>query len=187
MKGHYRKFSGWGKSSVPFRNSYEVTPGRLYAGEYPGAKLVFAVEAKLQTLKDFGITDIFDLTTPNEKLKPYKYFLEDYGMRHHSHPIADMRIPSEYEFADQIIQDIDKVIDSDGVAYVHCLGGVGRTGVVIGSYLVRYLRDYSVARRKLSFMWASCPKSKIYPWSPENSLQESYIREYHGYCSERYF
>ena len=35
-----------------------------------------------------------------------------------------------------ILQRIRAELDAGGVVYVHCLGGIGRTGTVIGCYLV---------------------------------------------------
>ncbi len=33
----------------------------------------------------------------------------------------------------QILDDIDSAIADEGVAYVHCWGGIGRTGTVVGA------------------------------------------------------
>ena len=41
----------------------------------------------------------------------------------------------------QILDDIDAVRAEGGTAYVHCWGGVGRTGTVVGCWLVRHGLD----------------------------------------------
>ena len=57
-----------------------------------------------------------------------------------SHPIPDMGTPTAGHVM-QILDDIDEVRAQGGTAYVHCWGGVGRTGTVIGCWLVRHGLD----------------------------------------------
>jgi protein-tyrosine phosphatase len=37
-----------------------------------------------------------------------------------------------------ILDDIDAAVAADKVVYVHCMAGLGRTGVVVGCYLVHH-------------------------------------------------
>jgi protein-tyrosine phosphatase len=38
----------------------------------------------------------------------------------------------------QILDDIDAALEDDRPVYVHCWGGKGRAGTVVGCYLVRH-------------------------------------------------
>jgi protein-tyrosine phosphatase len=52
-------------------------------------------------------------------------------------PIKDLSIPTERHMT-RILNQIDLCIKHDKPAHVHCLGGIGRTGTVVGCYLVRH-------------------------------------------------
>ena len=38
----------------------------------------------------------------------------------------------------RILDDVDEAIAGGGLTYVHCWGGIGRTGTVVGCWLVRH-------------------------------------------------
>ncbi|MEZ4635374.1 MAG: hypothetical protein R2856_10465 [Caldilineaceae bacterium] len=59
-------------TNLPTPDSYWVIPGRLLAGEYPGAKDKAEALHKLARYRDAGITLFFDLTEAGEHdLRPY--------------------------------------------------------------------------------------------------------------------
>ena len=62
--------------------------------------------------------------------------------------------------------------------YVHCWGGVGRTGTIIGCWLSRHHKPGQAALDRLTELWQSNPKSGWKPRSPENAEQERYVREW---------
>ena len=41
----------------------------------------------------------------------------------------------------RILDDVDRVLDDGATVYVHCWGGLGRTGTVVGCWLVRHGLD----------------------------------------------
>ncbi len=49
----------------------------------------------------------------------------------------DMSVP-ERAFLDTILNEIDHSLKEDRPVYVHCWGGMGRTGTVIGCWLIRH-------------------------------------------------
>ena len=54
-------------------------------------------------------------------------------------PIPDMGVPygGEDELAG-ILDVLDEALAAGGIAYVHCWGGLGRTGTVVGCWLARH-------------------------------------------------
>jgi protein-tyrosine phosphatase len=51
--------------------------------------------------------------------------------------IPDLGCPSR-ETMSRILDGIDELLADGEVVYVHCLAGIGRTGTVVGCYLVRH-------------------------------------------------
>jgi protein-tyrosine phosphatase len=39
---------------------------------------------------------------------------------------------------DNILETIDRALEASETVYVHCYGGIGRTGTVVGCYLARH-------------------------------------------------
>ena len=124
-------------SKGPIGDSYWVEPGRLLAGQYPGAVDEGTARAKLRRLLDAGITLFIDLTEAGEyTLKPYALLLP-MEAEHRRMSIPDMGVPSPEEMR-QILATIDQALEAGQVVYVHCYGGIGRTGTVVGCYLVEH-------------------------------------------------
>jgi hypothetical protein len=64
----------------PHDNTYWVEPGRLLAGEYPGASNGDAASAKLRQYLDAGVDYFVDLTEDGE-LEPYEARLHEADRR----------------------------------------------------------------------------------------------------------
>jgi hypothetical protein len=59
----------------PTPDSYRVDPGRLLAGEYPGARLESDARPRLDLFAAAGVTSYIDLTEELEGLSPYTSLL----------------------------------------------------------------------------------------------------------------
>ncbi len=121
--------------TCPFPGSYWVEPRLLLAGEYPGR------DGKLVALIAHGIGGFIDLTT--------EVWLRGYAAEaarlaqaqrrdalHRHFPIPDRGVP-EIDRMRAILDAIDEWRAAGRPVYVHCYAGVGRTGTVIGCWLVR--------------------------------------------------
>lgn len=118
----------------PTPETYWVEEGVLLAGKYPGSKLDAEAREKVTALLALGVKTFVDLTESAEVL-PYRHLLPD-DVRHERIEIVDQTAPSR----EQIRRALD-AIDAGrarGLVYVHCRGGCGRTGVVLGAYFVRH-------------------------------------------------
>ena len=92
---------------------------RLFGGCYPG---------ELPTGVDF----VVDLTEEGE-LPAYARE----GIEHRRMAIVDFGTPTSDEMR-RILDTIDEALGDGGTVFVHCRGGVGRTGTVAGCYLRRH-------------------------------------------------
>ncbi len=106
------------------------------AGEYPAHHEDDAETGQIvQTLLAHGVTAFFDLTTPEDGLPPYEHHFPS-GVQRIHHPIPDMDVPTTQQLA-TILDDLDHALRSGETVYVHCWGGLGRTGTVVACHLVR--------------------------------------------------
>jgi protein tyrosine phosphatase len=88
--------------------------------------------------------------------------------------IKDMGIPRQVEMC-RILDRIDASIEQKRPVYVHCLGGIGRTGTTVGCYLVRRGLSGAQSLAQLAEWWKDVPKSIYNPRSPETDQQVEYI------------
>ena len=167
----------------PQPNSYWVIPGRFAAGEYPGAKDPREAARKLRTLLAAGIDHFVDLTEPHE-LAPYAEIGADEAGRlskqveHERRPIVDLSVPGNPAEMADILDAIDGALEDGRTVYLHCWGGVGRTGTVVGCWLVRHGRTGDQALQQLADWWQGVEKVHRKPQSPETSEQFRYVREW---------
>lgn len=133
----------------PFGRSYWVEPGRLLAGFYPGDLSKQTAEQNLVALLDVGITCVVNLMeedelgTNGQPFRPYTRLLmklaaaRRVAVTHVRIPIRDQNIPTVATMQ-TILDTIDSAMQRKLATYVHCWGGLGRTGTVVGCYLARH-------------------------------------------------
>jgi len=155
----------------PIEQSYWVVPGKLLAGEYPRDLDEESSIQKLNSLIQAGITAFIDLTEEHE-LAPYSGMID--GASYQRFPVRDISIPNSPETTTSILDSIDQQVNQGKVVYVHCWGGVGRTGLIIGCWLARRGLCGMDAFNRLQELWKECPKS-AYRNSPETGEQKRYI------------
>jgi protein-tyrosine phosphatase len=92
---------------------------------------------------------IVNLMEPDERdftrhrFVPYDEMMESIAAKmkilvtFHQLPIRDLSVPTK-RYMTRILDQIDLRIKYDKPVYVHCLGGIGQTATVVGSYLVRH-------------------------------------------------
>ena len=190
------------EKKLPHGNCYTVVPGGLIAGEYParfpggwriggGAVDRFSVSAatrragdRLEALIVYGVTDFVDLTSGEDALEPYgeaaKRIAGELGRKvsHTRFPIRDGTVPADEGQTRAILDFIDRIIGDGGMVYLHCWGGIGRTGTIVGCFLVRRGFEPEEALRRVERFWRSMDKYDPYWTSPENESQKNYVRNW---------
>lgn len=156
----------------PIEQCYWIVPGRFLAGEYPRNVDERSSPEKIDALLHAGVTTFIDLTEENE-LHPYSGLMGTAAF-HRRFPIRDRSVPKSLEATVAILDTIDRSIADGGRVYVHCWGGVGRTGVIVGCWLARHGFPGEQALVRLRELWRQCPKSR-YRQSPETREQEQYV------------
>ncbi len=161
--------------------SYWVYRRRLLAGEYPGSLDDDEARLKVRSLLKAGVTAFMDLTEEGE-LKPYVEILNEeadslgISAQHQRRPIRNLGVPTPEAMIDTI-NAIDDAIGSGAVVYLHCFDGIGRTGTVVGCYLVRQgmtgneaLEQIDRLRQGTPDGWNESPETEeqrhmvLFPW-----------------------
>ncbi len=174
---------------VPFPRSYWVIPGLLLAGEYPGAKEQKEAEQKLSGLLDAGIRQLINLMEPDETdhdgqpFNLYENILAPLVRERTDKaeviklPIRDLNVPNNGKMT-EILDATDAAIEKRIPVYMHCWGGVGRTGTVIGCFLIRHgLANSENVIEKIAQLRAN--EEKFYRKSPETPEQREFVRNWH--------
>lgn len=123
---------------LPTTDSYRVADAFL-AGPYPGSDDVAETVRRMRAFALHGVTRFLDLTHPADPLEPYDRWLGSDALRI-SHPIVDLGTTTIPHMT-RILDEVDAAIASGTSVYVHCWGGLGRTGTVVGCWLMRHGLD----------------------------------------------
>ena len=165
--------------SRPIPNCYWLLDGAILAGEYPGAAHPSEAAAKLRQLHAAGVDTFIDLTEAGE-LEPYEPVLQTLAEEkrdapaYHRLPVRDLGIPSP-EHMHRVLDLIEAEQAKGRTVYVHCWGGVGRTGTVVGCYLVRRGLTGQQALDRIAELWQCMEKRHWTPRSPETDAQRAFV------------
>ena len=167
-------------SDKPIPGSYWVLPDLFLAGEYPGLRFDEAqTRQRFSSFLNMGFDTFIDLTNANERL-PYDPILDEeaghYGIkvRHWRFPFPDFHAPS-YLMMTAALDAIDTALAEGHKVYLHCVGGIGRTGTTVGCWLVRHGTKPAEALNRLRELYASSAQSALAPNSPEADDQVEFI------------
>ncbi|KAI0697931.1 protein-tyrosine phosphatase-like protein [Cerioporus squamosus] len=157
----------------PIPNSYWATP-YLVACEFPYCPLTPAqmtrkhTKQKLDALLLAGVRTFIDLTEPHELFPTYNF------------PIRDRSLPDSVDLVRRVMGVLRDNEERGRISAVHCRGGIGRTGLIVGCWLVEcgIAKDGDDALRMIAEEWKNVEKCKRYPLSPETGPQHEYVRTF---------
>jgi protein-tyrosine phosphatase len=166
----------------PIPHSYWIVDGLLLAGEYPGSLNAGRARLKIEALLDAGIRAFFDLTEQHEPLTPYDDLLRGRAeerkieVSYDRVPIRDFGVPGPADLH-ALLARISVNTGSGTPSYVHCWGGIGRTGTVIGCWLVEHeAMDGNDALKRIAELRRGTPDGRRR--SPESDEQCALVREW---------
>lgn len=170
---------------LPFARSYWVQPGQLLGGFYPGDRDDAVTMSKLNALLDCGVTHVINLMQSTEGDHAGRQFIayeaaflrlaaqRGIQAKWSRHPIQDLGVPSPAQMT-AILNEIDLGMARQGCVYVHCWGGRGRTGTVMGCWLGRHGERNPLGRlRELT-----AQARRHFPQVPETAQQQTFVSQW---------
>ena len=162
----------------PHDNCYWLLPGRILAGEYPGVADFQQQSRRLEAMFGAGVRCVVDLTDPSEDLPPYVDALrataQGAAIDCQRFPIEDFSVP-EATTMRCILDAIDASLNAGDTVYLHCHGGIGRTGTVVGCWLVERGFTPAQALALIAAKWQVMAKRQQSPESPETAEQREFV------------
>ena len=151
---------------------------------YSGASTAAKACPKLEALLDAGIRAFFDLTEKGEGLSPYDDLLlglaKDRAIEvaYDRVPVRDVNVPSPAGLR-ALLARISVNVAAGTPSYVHCWGGHGRTGTVIGCWLVEHetMNGHDALKRIAELRRGTPDEGRP---SPETAEQCALVRNWAG-------
>lgn len=174
--------------AAPHEDAYVIPGTLLAAGAYPGSHPKVSKAAsrkKLERFLDAQIDTFVDLTTPEDDLSAYEPLLRELAcargltIERLSLPIRDMDVCGP-DHMRRILGVIDERLAGGRRVYVHCWGGIGRTGTVIGCWLVRHGHGGEEALERVNALFRTMSPAKVRKHassgSPQTERQRAMVR-----------
>ena len=161
---------------------YWVAPGTLLAGAHPALAGAASLLQAIRGLIRQDIDQFLDLTVRGESTE-YESVLasevETAGrlLEYFRFSLTDMSVPST-RMMTEVLDCIEAAHRLERNVYVHCLAGLGRTGTVVGCFLVRGGLTGDEALQRLDGLRRAV--SSPFSPSPYTDDQRRFVRDWRG-------
>ena len=169
----------------PTSSSYWVVPGLLLAEAYPGDPDRAEHDRKVKALAGAGIRLFVNLMEEDETDHAGRPFVpyQDLAVRLcpevtcERYPIRDLSAPTASHMA-AILNVIDAAVGTGKPVYVHCWGGVGRTGTVVGCWMLRHRLAEPSDVLDVLMRLRRQDKERRNRISPETAAQQRFVKSW---------
>lgn len=161
-------------------------PGRCYwvekntflAGSYPYNPGIDEPQDFLRRLLGIGIDAFVDLTEEDELPHYEKIIMQitDKPVIYRRFAVQDYSVPDQEKMND-IIRHLKNLSENGQRIYVHCRGGIGRTGTVVGCWLKNRGLSGKEALEKLDQLFSASNAAR-FTRSPETEEQRNFVLSY---------
>ena len=164
---------------APLKNRIGSSPDTCWPGSIPARLITRQAAERVASLLGLGVTFFLDLTSPADYLLPYEPHLTQEPAASGctpvrvNLPIRDFDVPTRGRMK-RILDTLDAGLGEGHTVYVHCWGGSGRTGTVIGCYLVRHGMPGKLALQEIDRLRAVIPPD-LRRASPETEAQRKMV------------
>jgi protein-tyrosine phosphatase len=130
---------------------------------------------------NLGVNRIVDLTETGEADVDYPIHISNEAsslkmqVTYNRFPIPDWCTPSQEKMV-EILDMLDIALSESKMIYLHCYGGKGRTGTVVGCYLVRHGTPGTQALNMIQTLRKDIPGN--IEKSPETEAQRKMVMEW---------
>ena len=137
------------KTTPPTIRNYWVIEGKFLAGAYPGSPNETNHRQRIEELWGAGMRTFVNLIEEDEtnssgqRFSRYDDILRELARQageqvaHLRFPVRDLSVPS-LDGMRSILDAVDLGLAADRPVYLHCFGGVGRTGTAVCCWLLRH-------------------------------------------------
>lgn len=171
---------------LPFARSYWVVPGRFLAGCVPVTHHPDNTRRHLENLLALGIRTFVSLVEADEcnfegvPIPGYeeevRALAEQQGLHieYHQPAYRDGTVPAP-DHMERILDIIDAALERRAPVFLHCWGGRGRTGTVVGCWLARHgMAQGEFALQMIQYLRRTDPLA--HTPSPETGEQIAMVR-----------
>jgi protein-tyrosine phosphatase len=184
MSGKEYRLAGVDSAPPPV-SGYWVVPDLLLAGPYPGDHDPAEHQKKIQKILNAGVRTFVNLMRDDETdhenrpFAPYDDLIQQFCPEANfmRFPVTDLSVPTVGEMT-AILNAIDNSLDNGNPVYIHCWGGVGRTGTVVGCWLLQHGLATPENYIDILFRLRRHDRERGQRMSPETGKQQRFVREW---------